>query len=186
MKKIFLIITVIGAFIATSCEHEYENWYSADYELSGEWVVTVQQSVDEYLYIFEDEGAMPNPANIESWEWDDIYGTGVTSVLTYNSAANIPTELIVDDNHTFWDYKVKVKANNDVKTFEIDETPNLAYDDCDVSIIGGKVLKDAATTPSGNPADSIVFYVKFSDDSYGFTYMKVSGFRKTGFTEDEH
>lgn len=185
MKKIILIATIITTLLTTSCKQEYENWYSSGYELSGEWKVTTQQSVEEYLYIFYDEGAMPNPANVENWEWEDLYGNGVTDVLTYNSAANTPTELIIDDNHTFWDYKIKAKANIDARTFDVSNTPNLIYDGCNISIIGGKVLKDAATTPSGNPADSIVFYIKFSDDEYGFTYMKVSGFRKTGFLEDE-
>ncbi|MDR2927495.1 MAG: hypothetical protein LBV41_04755 [Cytophagaceae bacterium] len=183
MRKLFLIAT-IAIFAVTSCKQEYENWYSAGYELSGEWVVTVQQSDDESTYISTGEGAMPDVANIANWTWVDYYGTGTTSVLTYSSAANTPTELIVDDNHTFWDYKIKVNANIDAKTFAVDNTPNLAYDDCNVSIIGGKILEGAATTPGGNVADSILFYVKFSDNREGFTYMKVSGFRKTGFDED--
>lgn len=54
-----------------------------------------------------------------------------------------------------------------------------------LEIVGGKVLKGAATTPSGHPADSIVFYIRFYDDSYGFTYTKVSGFRRTGFGADD-
>ena len=176
MKKIFLL-TIVMALIVTSCKQEYDNWYSAGYELSGEWVVTVQQS------IAENQGETPNLTNIDNWEWDDLYGTGTASVQTYSSAANDPTELIVEDNHSFRDYKVKVKANMDAKTFEVDNAPNLICD-CNVSILWGKVLKDAATTPSGNPADSIVFYVKFSNNTDGFTYMKVSGFRKTGFAED--
>lgn len=176
MKKIFLL-TIVMALIVTSCKQEYDNWYSAGYELSGEWIVTTQQSVAE------NEGETPNLANIDNWVWEDLYGTGTTSVQTYSSAANSPTELIVEDNHTFWDYKVKVNADVNTMTFKVDNTPNLVYA-CDVSIVGGKVLKDAATTPSGNLADSIVFYVKFSDNTNGFTYMKVSGFRKTGFTED--
>lgn len=184
MKKIFLIVTMIALF-TSSCKQEYENWYSETYDLSGEWVVTVEQSVAEYEYIFEDIGAMPNPSNVENWEWEDLYDAGITSALTYNSAANKSTELIVEDAHTFWDYKVKVNANADTKTFEVNNTPNLIYDDCDISIIGGKILPKAATTPGGSKADSIVYYIKFSDDSYGFTYMKVSGFRKTGFLEDE-
>ncbi len=176
MKKIFLL-TIVIALITTSCKQEYDNWYSAGYELSGEWVVTVQQSVAE------GEGETPNLADIDNWEWDDLYGTGTTAVQTYSSAANDPTELIVEDNHTFWDYKVKVKANVDAKTFEVDNVPNLINEDINVSILGGKELEGVATTPSGNPADSIVFYVKFSDDA-NFTYMKVSGFRKTGLAED--
>jgi hypothetical protein len=53
------------------------------------------------------------------------------------------------------------------------------------------MVPKAATTPSGMPADSIVFYVQFTDDdlsyqeAYGYTRYKVSGYRYTGFTADE-
>jgi len=46
-----------------------------------------------------------------------------------------------------------------------------------------------ATTPSGMPADSLVYYVSFSDDenpaAYGYAKYKVSGYRRTGFASDE-
>ena len=35
---------------------------------------------------------------------------------------------------------------------------------CNITITDGKIMKGAATTPSGMPADSIVFYVEFDDD----------------------
>jgi len=42
-------------------------------------------------------------------------------------------------------------------------------------------LEGEATTPSGMPADSIVFFVNVQgDDTY-----KIAGFRRTGFAEDE-
>ena len=50
-----------------------------------------------------------------------------------------------------------------------------------LSITDGKVLEGEATTPSGMPADSIVFFVNVQgDDTY-----KIAGFRRTGFAEDE-
>ena len=46
----------------------------------------------------------------------------------------------------------------------------------------------AATTPSGMPADSIVFIVTFDDDDYpeafGYYGYRVSGYRYTGFAAD--
>ncbi len=51
-------------------------------------------------------------------------------------------------------------------------------------ITDGKVLKDGAITPSGQPADSIVFYVKFDDDTDNILW-KVSGFRRSGFPADD-
>ena len=48
-------------------------------------------------------------------------------------------------------------------------------------LLMGKVLAGAATTPSGMPADSIVFFVNVQgDDTY-----KIAGFRRTGFPADE-
>jgi hypothetical protein len=46
------------------------------------------------------------------------------------------------------------------------------------------VLEKAATTPRGVAADSIVAYIKYSDDGNGFTYMKMSGYRYTGYEAD--
>ena len=50
-----------------------------------------------------------------------------------------------------------------------------------LDVTDGKVLAGAATTPSGMPADSIVFFVNIQgDDTY-----KIAGFRRTGFPADE-
>ena len=65
--------------------------------------------------------------------------------------------------------------------------PKLAYDS-KLTITNGKILPGAATTPSGMPADSIVFNVTFNDDTYptdyGFDSYRVAGYRYTGFTKD--
>jgi hypothetical protein len=185
MKKYIFLFIAVFALSLSACQEELESGGTEIKEMTGDWWVTNQQSLDEYFYIFGDEGSMPNEANIENWDWDYIYDDSHAQVLTYNTAANLPTEMFVEDGGTFWDYKVKAKVDYNAKTFEVPTTANLAYDGCDVTIIKGKILKGAATSPSGAPADSIVFYVKFSDDSYGFTYTKVSGFRRTGFPEDD-
>ena len=63
------------------------------------------------------------------------------------------------------------------------------YEDINVTITGGKIIKGGAVTPSGSKADYIEFYVSFSDDSYpaayGYKNYKVSGYRYTGFVDDE-
>lgn len=187
--KIFLGLTFIILAI-TSCKMEYDNWYSETSEMSGEWHVTVLQSMEEYDAIFG-SGTMPSADNVENWTWEDIYETGFTKVFTYNTAKNIPTEMIVEDNYTFWNYKVKVNCNVNDLSFSVTDSRNLFPDtdaeayEFDVTIIKGKILKGAVKMPSGAVTDSIVFYAKFSDDKYGFTYQKVSGFKKTGFLEDE-
>ena len=184
-KHIYLLLIMVSFISFQSCQEKYEPGGTAIQDMAGDWWVTNQQSVDEFFFLFEDEGEMPDEADIENWDWDYIYDDEHSMIHTYNTAANLPTEMFVDDGKTFWNYKVKVNVNYSAKTFEVPETANLAYDDCDVTIVKGKILKGAATSPSGTPVDSIVFYVKFSDDAYGFTYTKVSGFRKTGFPEDD-
>ena len=186
MKKyIYLSFVFLFFFSFQSCEEKYEPGGTAVQDMAGDWWVTNQQSIDEFFYLFYDEGEMPDEADIENWNWDYIYDDSHSHIFTYNTAANVSTEMFVEDGGSFWDYKVKAKVDYSAKTFEVSETANLAYDDCDVTIIKGKIMKGAATSPSGTPVDSIVFYVKFNDDPYGFTYTKVSGFRKTGFPEDD-
>lgn len=60
---------------------------------------------------------------------------------------------------------------------------------CNIQISDGKILKGAAVTPSGAVADSICFYVVFSDDQYRahgyWDKIRVSGYRYTGLAADE-
>ena len=55
-------------------------------------------------------------------------------------------------------------------------------------VTDGKILKGATLTPSGAAADSICFYVVFSDDKYVGKYwdkIRVSGYRYTGLAADD-
>ena len=185
MKKYLILLFAALSFSLVGCDDDTEPGGTAVEKMAGDWWVTNTQSLDEYNFLFNSVGAMPNENDIENWEWDYIYDDTHSLMYTYNTAANIPTEMFIADDKHFWDYKVKAKVNYQARTFECPTTANLAYDDCDVTIIKGQVLEGAATTPSGMPADSIIFYIKFSDDQYGFTYTKVSGFRRTGFPADD-
>ncbi len=185
MKKYLFMLFAAFSFLFVSCESETEPGGTAVEKMAGDWVVNYYQSVDEYLYLFEDEGSMPNENDLENWDWDFIYDDAHSFLYTYNTAANVPTEMFITDKDAFWGFNVKATVNYAARTFECPTTKNLAYDPIDVTIVKGKIMEGAATTPSGMPADSIVFYIKFSDDNYGFTYTKVSGFRRTGFPADE-
>jgi len=63
------------------------------------------------------------------------------------------------------------------------------YEDINVTITGGKILPKAGHQKNGSPADSIVFYVSFSDDdysaAYGYAKYKVSGIRYSGLEEND-
>ena len=182
-KTLYSLLMLVGVLVAfTSCEKE-EVGNTATVETAGDWYVTVDAAdANGNVYIDADGDA-----------WEDPFGMGNIHVLTFNSAANNPNEMIVSDLGNFWDFKVKVDCDPNTMTFSTNTTAdnNLVegYEDINVTITRGKIVKDGATTPSGQKADLIEFFVTFSDDSYpaayGWDSYRVRGYRYTGFTADE-
>lgn len=165
MKKILFLLLAAGFFMV-SCEKEKVG-NTATVKMSGEWLVTVDLANDDGSVAVE-----------------DCYGLGQVPIATYNTEKNVPTEMWIDDLGNFWDFKVNVDLDYNAATFSTkDFVDNYSYES-QVKISNGKVLFDAAKTPSGMPADSIVFYVSFDDDDPGTIY-KMSGYRYTGFANDE-
>lgn len=155
----------------TSCEKD-EIGGTATEALAGEWQLTVDAVDDAGNVVIEDP-----------------FGLGVTLGITYNTNENVADKMYVSDLGNFWDYTVVVNCDCNALTFSSGgDVQNEAYD-CKVNIEDGKMLPGAATTPSGMPADSLIYYVSFSDDenpaAYGYTKYKVSGYRRTGFVSDE-
>ena len=179
MKKtlysILMLMVVLVAFTSWEKE-EIEN--TATVEKAGDWYVTVDAVDANGEVVYEDA---------------DLFGLGLVHMLTFNSAANDPKEMIVSDLGNFWDFKVKVNCDPTNLTFSNNTTEdnNLVdgYEDVNVAITGGKIMPGAAHLASGVPTDSIVFYVWFSDDpypdAYGYANYRVSGIRYSGFTADE-
>lgn len=58
-------------------------------------------------------------------------------------------------------------------------------EDFNITITDGKILKGGSVPASGTTTDSIVFFLKLGNDPANRTY-RVSGYRRTGFVEDEH
>lgn len=174
MKKILLytMILVATLFFTVSCEKD-EIEGTATEELAGEWYVTVVAVDADGNVVYED---------------DDLFGIGHFHLDTYNTSSNSTNELWVDDHGNFWEFKVKANADLDANTFQGTDLENEYYE-VNVDISNGKILYGAATTPSGMPADSIVFNVNFGDDTYPedfeFDSYRVAGFRYTGLTGDE-
>lgn len=170
MKK--LIIFAIAAFAAlsfASCE-KIGPGMTETVDMAGQWYVQV-------------DGVQGG--STEGLE--DIYGMGRFIIITCNTAANIPTEMIVNDLASFWDFSVKVQCDPDAKTFSVTDGENLSYES-KVSITDGKIVPNGTMTPSGMPADYIEFYVVFDDDDYVPDYydkLKFSGWRYTGFVNDD-
>lgn len=132
--------------------------------------------------------------------WADFYGEGPYEFHTANTAANNTTEMFIVDGFNDVQYKVNVDFAN--KTFSAPGSiVNASYTTIAVNpvtinkiisngeepvVIGGKILKGAAHAPvSGMQTDSIFFYVKYADDLGQDVYYKVSGYLKSGHTEDD-
>jgi hypothetical protein len=112
------------------------------------------------------------------------YSAAYFHFSTYNTAANLPTEMWLEDLHTFWDMKGKVNVDLSNQTFSATNTKNTYYD-MTFTIKTGKVIPMGAKGPvSKAVTDSIYFEAEFSDDP-GTTY-KLSGYRRTRYAEDDH
>ncbi len=164
MKKYIIFLFAILAVGLTSCNDDTEPGGTSVEKMAGDWWVTAT--------------AISNGQELGDVDLRHF------RMYTYNTAANVPTEMWLEDGANFWDYKVKVNVDYNNRTFTTNDfIDNTSYD-CKVKITDGKILEGAALTPSGMPADSIVYMIQFDDDPDGLTY-KVSGFRRTGFPADD-
>jgi hypothetical protein len=170
MKRNILLLAFI-AFILSSCDRkeEFVNEESAVVELAGEWYV----HYDHPVY-----GADP-------------FAVGYTSLVTYNTAVDNGQEIWLNDEGNFWTYQVKIPADVSELTFGSQDTVINAIAGYDIKVLvrNGKIIKDASLRKSGAIADSIYFELWFEDleGSTGIPSdtLIVSGYRRTGFLEDE-
>ena len=172
MKKVLYFAALILCVGLSSCEkEEIEN--TATVNTAGEWYVMVDAAGEDGNLI---EG------------FEDLFGIGRINLMTYNTSANDPNVMFVDDLSNFWNFKVRVSVDQNARTFQ-GEAANERGDDITVNISGGKILEKAGRQNNGSPADSIVFYVSFSDDTYPATYgyknYRVSGVRYSGLKEND-
>ena len=175
MKKVLYFAALLFCAGLTSCEKD-DMGGTATESMAGEWYVTVDAA--------DESGNVPEG-------YEDFFGVGRVNMITSNTAANVATELMVDDLGNFWTFRVKTTADPNGMTFATNTTENnnLNGDDINVVISGGKILKGAGRQNNGSVADSIVFYVSFSDDpypaKYGYAKYKVSGIRYSGLVEND-
>ncbi len=155
-KNIFYLIMAILIFASCDEKEDYTQINSSVVEVAGEWWVN---------YV------------------DGEYESGYTKLITFNTAADNGQEFWISDEHNFWAYKVKCPVNTANLTFSGTDLPNNEYD-VDIQILDGKIIEDGALSTSGVVTDSIYFQVEFGDEP-GVIYT-ASGWRKTGFLEDEH
>ena len=139
----------------TSCQKE-DIGGTATESLAGDWYV--EASVD---------------GNV-------IYGP--FHLLTYNTSANNPNEIWIDDKGNFWDFKVKGTGDINSLTFSAANAQNVSYD-CTVNITNGKIIKNGGTQNNGSPADLLMMDVEFSDDPG--TIYHLEGVRYSGLVEND-
>lgn len=175
MKKILYLATLLFCAVLTSCEKE-EVGNTNTVSLAGQWYVTVDAA--------DESGNL-----VEGFE--DLFGLGRHLLVTSNTAANTPNEMIIDDLGNFWTYRVKVTCDVNTLTFASGSqtVTNLNGDPIEVTISNGKIVKDGGVQNNGSKADYIEFYVSFSDDDYpaqlGYKNYKVSGIRYSGLAEND-
>ena len=180
MKKIFYILAIAATTLLASCQKETVGG-TALQEMCGQWYVQVDMVDADGEVVCED------------------FNEGRSILLTYNTASNSTSEIYVDDLEEFWTFKVKVPCTLSSKTFgSSSPVQNEAYD-CGVTLSNGKIVPNGTTTPSNMPADYIEFLITFDDDDladygypgyswldfYGAVAYKVSGWRYTGFANDD-
>ena len=170
MKKNILIM-VCFAILFSSCDkkEDFVNEESVVMEMAGEWYV----HYDHPIY-------GPDP-----------FGVGYTSLITYKTSADDGQEIWISDQGNFWTYQVKIPVNVSALTFGTLDTVINAVPGYDIKVLvrNGKIIKDASVRPSDAIADSIYFELWFEDleGSTGIAgdTLIVSGYRRTGFLEDE-
>lgn len=165
-RHIYAIWCALIALALNSCSQD-EPEMTATVALAGQWYVTVDLADANGNVVMEDP-----------------YGLGRMMHLTFNTSANIPTEMFVSDNGTFWDYQVRVSCDVNNLTFGNSDWAENLKSDSQVKIWNGKVVKNGGKQNNGSPADTIEYLVQFSDDEDGYVY-KVSGIRYSGLVEND-
>ena len=176
MKKyIFIIALALLAIPAlTSCDTETneEPGGTAIEKMCGYWDVV-------YDYVDENGNVV--------YEDADVYDAGTVTIFTYNLADNGTQYMWLDDQNSFWAYKMIVNIDYDKRTFWCDEKDYDADGSGTAIITDGKIVENGGVNEHGKPTDSISFYIKFSDDDYAGVYydrMWVHGVRHSGFSPD--
>lgn len=170
MKIYISIITVCLTFIFISCQEDIDPGAAANNDLSGEW------------FVHYDHNQLGS----------DPFDAGYTRLITSTTASQSATELIVYDEGNFWDYRVKAIMDVSAKSFGGSDTLVSFIEDYDIKVLirNGVILENSITTAAGVLTDSIYFEIWFEDlgDATGIVNdtLVVSGYRRTGFAEDEH
>jgi len=165
MKKYFALLFTSLVIVFSSCDDDTDPGRTAIEKMAGDWWITIDA--------IEPGGTIK----------ENIQGKPVL-MYTYNTAANTPTEMWMDDANHFWKYKVKVQVDYNNRTFTTADFVENTTSTIKLKITQGKIIEGGTVTPSGSPADSIEYLIEFDDDKDGLVY-KLHGFRRSGFPADD-
>lgn len=159
LMKLTLCLTLVFGFVSCDEGGDPDPGATSVVEMAGDWYVQLDGEGDYYL------------------------------ISTYNTAADNGTEMWIDDHKNYWWFKAKTPINLSALTFGGSNLASSVPDgnstyDITVNITDGKIEKGTATTSGGNTSDGISFGIEFSDDPG--TIYQFSGYKRTGFGEDEH
>lgn len=166
IKNIFKFLAVSLFVIGVSSCAKEEIGGTAVQDMCGEWYVQVD-------YVDEDGNVVA----------EDPYGYGYFELYTYNTNANLSTEMYLDDS-SFYPFRVIVDVNYGSKTFSATDAIDDYYD-APYNIKNGSIVKDGAVSPAGYTADSISFilvdtYYDEDEEGYVTDYWWYHGYRRTG------
>ena len=165
MKKIiYTLMALVTLAGLSSCNKSFPHEGTATESLAGNW----------YCSIYSSDGS----------QWVEYY---YSEFQTFNTAANVASEIWLDDGEGFWGTKCKIDADASSATFGKEGAEYFDnYNEVKQKIWGGKVSVDAAKAPnSGSVCDKIEFYIAFEDDGTPYeTTFYVVGYRRTGYPED--
>ena len=181
MKKVLYFAALALMFAASSCEKS-DIGGTATEKMAGQWYVLID-GVDEAGQPVADD-------------YCDLFGDGNFFINTYNTAANDPTKMFIEElgDVSLCGLKARINVNQDNMTFSsggevenLSENSNAKYSA--LTITDGKIMLGAAHQPNGSVCDSIVFYVSFKGDpypaAYGYTKYRVRGVRYSGLAEND-
>ena len=133
MKKVLYLATMLLCMAFTSCQKE-DIGGTATESLAGDWYVEA------------------NVVNADGSVIEDPYGLGRIHILTYNTSANNPNEIWIDDSKNFWNFKVKATGDINNLTFSAASAQNQRGDEITVNITNGKIIKNGGVlSPSDSP-----------------------------------
>ena len=162
MRKLSIIIGAIAVFALTACKDDQEIPKAKTVSMSGEWWLDASDADSNFVVSAHDIGH---------------------SFLTYNTSDDTDNEIWFDDDGGFWPMKAKMKVDLSNTSFVPGDTVrNIYNEDADFILYEGRIIKGAATAPSGTKTDSMYMVLGFED--YPEVKWTLSGYKDTGWPED--